>query len=213
MSAMQARWIRLGPVGGEDLEAACAAIALLQHAGTQPIVLWAHARSDLRLPQCAAAPVAEPLRVEQGGNAMAVIVHRSRAPGREQRWLGWALSSVVAAYRTFKLPAYWDETASSTLVWMRGRPVAHGLAGSIGDCAVVSAGLDLGVLPQLPLRMSTPGALSDGVWRPLRPLCSRDFEDALRRKLEAQHGWCFEHAWLSADEKGRIAEMRAGVAA
>ena len=211
MSAASARWIRLGLLGGGDFGAACTALALSQTADSPPIALWAQAQSDLRLTSDASCDSADPLWIERGEHAFAVIAPRARAPGRMPHWLGWALAPVVATYRGFGLPAYWDrgtDEAAARLVWLRGAPIAHGAASAIGECAVVVAGFSLGELPQLPLRVSTPGALSQGLWRPLRALCSRDFEDALRRKLEAQHGWRFEHCWPSAREKAAIDETR-----
>jgi hypothetical protein len=225
MSSASARWIRLGPIGGSDFEAACSGLARSQAADSPPIVLWAEAQSELRL-----APDSSqgcPLWIERGEHAFAVIAPRVRAPGRMPRWLGWALAPVVATFRGFGLPAYWDQggdqageqgaeqgrETDARLVWLRGAPIAHGAARVIGECAVVVAGFSLRDLPQLPLRMSTPGALSKGSWRPFRALGARDFEDALRRKLEVQYGWRFEHCWPSAGEKAAIEATRQAVLA
>jgi hypothetical protein len=209
-----ARWIRLGPLCGFDFASACSGLALAQSASSAPIALWAEASGQLRLTPEAPADAGGALWIEQGEHAFALIAPRARAPGRVPRWLGWALAPVVATYRGFGLPAYWDQDADSggeggaRLVWLRGAPIALGAARAIGECAVVVAGFSLRELPRLPLRISTPGALSGGVWRPLRALGGRDFEDALRRKLEAQYGWTFEHCWPSATEKAAIAENR-----
>jgi hypothetical protein len=212
MNAMPVRWIRLGPVAGEHFEAAYTALARRQNADAPAVVLWAEAESDLRIAQGSAA--ASAIWVEKGEHAVAVVAHRSRAPGRIQRWPGWALAAVVASYRRFGLPAYWDEEAGGPgLVWLRGAPVAHGAACEVGPSAVIVAGLDLRALPGLPLRVSTPGALSGGRWRPLRAVCSRDFEGALLQGLQAQHGWAFEHSWLSEEERRAIAELRLSAAA
>lgn len=212
MNATQARWIRLGPVADDHFEAAYAALARRQSPGGAVTVLWAEAASDLRIAQSDGTHPA--VWIGKGEHAFAVVAHRARAPGRLQRWPEWALNAVVAGYRKFGLPAYWDEESGVPgLVWLRGRPVSHGAAREFSDAAVVVAGIDLRELPALPMRVSTPGALSGGVWRPLRPLNDRDFEKALMLGLESQHGWTFEHSWFSEEEKRSVGELRLSAAA
>jgi hypothetical protein len=106
----------------------------------------------------------------------ALIAPRKYAPGRMRRWLAWALASAVATYRQFGLPAYLDGDA----VALHGETIAHGNAQAIGESAVISSSF----LARWP---------------------SRELEDVFRLRLEAQHGWQFDHSWPSERETVRYA--------
>ena len=106
----------------------------------------------------------------------ALIAPRKYAPGRVQRWLAWALASAVATYRQFGVPAYLE----GDTVALHGATIARGSAQAIGECAVVAS-------------------------RFLRRWPSRELEDVFRVRLEAQHGWQFDHSWPSKPETVRYA--------
>ena len=98
------------------------------------------------------------------------------APGRATRWISWGLAPAIATYRQFGVPAYLQDEA----IWLNGRRIASGSAATAGDFVVVSSSF----LLRFPAAcLDTPsGAL----------------EEAFRQRLEAQHGWQFEHSWLGA---------------
>jgi hypothetical protein len=106
----------------------------------------------------------------------ALIAPRKYAPGRMRRWLAWALASAVATYRQFGLPAYLDGDA----VALHGETIAHGNVRAIGESAVIAS-------------------------RFLARWPSRELEDVFRLRLEAQHGWQFDHSWPSEREALRYA--------
>jgi hypothetical protein len=109
----------------------------------------------------------------------ALIAPRRLAPGRISRWISWALAPAVATYRQFGLAAYLQDEA----MWLHGRRIAGGSMRSIGECAVVASSF----LLQFPAKcVAVP---------------SRDLEDAFRVRLEAQHGWQFDHSWPTAPER------------
>ena len=107
----------------------------------------------------------------------ALVVPLKFAPGRVQRWLSWGLAAAVATYRQFGVPAYLNDE-----LFLHGRNIAQSRASAIGDCAVISSSF----------LMRFPGSC---VATP-----SRELEHAFRLRLEAQHGWEFDHSWLSAPE-------------
>lgn len=112
----------------------------------------------------------------------ALIAPLKFAPGRRARWLSWALAAAVAAYRQFGVPAYLDGELS-----LHGRTIAGSRVAQIGDCAVVASSF----LMRFPGNcIATP---------------SRELEGAFRMRLEAQHGWQFEHSWPNAVEAVRCA--------
>ena len=95
------------------------------------------------------------------------------------RWISWALAPAVATYRQFGLAAYLQDEA----MWLHGRRIAAGSVGAIGECAVVASSF----LLQFPAKcVAVP---------------SRDLEDAFRVRLEAQHGWQFDHSWPTEPER------------
>lgn len=106
----------------------------------------------------------------------ALIAPRKYAPGRVRRWLAWGLASAVATYRQFGMPAYLDGDE----VALHGATIARGTARAVGESAVISSSF-LGHWP------------------------SRELEDVFRLRLEAQHGWQFDHSWPSERETVRYA--------
>lgn len=109
----------------------------------------------------------------------ALIAPRKLAPGRVTRWFSWALAPAIATYRQFGLAAYLEDEA----VYLHGRRIAGGSVRTIGECAVVASSF----LLQFPAKCVA--------------MPSRDLEDAFRIRLEAQHGWQFDHSWPTAPER------------
>jgi hypothetical protein len=87
--------------------------------------------------------------------------------------------AAVATYRQFGLAAYLQDEA----MWLHGRRIAASSVRAIGECAVVASSF----LLQFPAKcVAVP---------------SRDLEDAFRVRLEAQHGWQFDHSWPTEPER------------
>ena len=107
----------------------------------------------------------------------ALIAPLKFAPGKPRRWLSWGLASAVATYRQFGVPAYLDDEMR-----LHGRNIADSAARQVGECAVVVSSF----------LMRFPG---NCVATP-----SFELEQAFRLRLEAQHGWQFEHSWPNAAE-------------
>ncbi|TMI03473.1 MAG: hypothetical protein E6H39_00485, partial [Betaproteobacteria bacterium] len=84
---MMARWIRLGAIEAFDFRAAYSALAAAQSSLARPILLWGQG---------------------DGQYLFALIAPKRIAPGREARWVSWALAPAIATYRQFGLPAYLD---------------------------------------------------------------------------------------------------------
>jgi hypothetical protein len=113
----------------------------------------------------------------------AVIAPRKFAPGRVRRWLAWALAPAVATYRQFGLPAYLDDDA----IALHGATIARATVQAIGECAVVASSF----LGRFPAKcVATP---------------SSELEQAFRLRLEAQHGWEFDHSWPTEPETVKYA--------
>lgn len=112
----------------------------------------------------------------------ALIAPLKFAPGRVQRWLAWGLAAAVATYRQFDVPAYLDGE-----IFLHGRDIAQSRAVTIGECAVIASSF----------LMRFPGSC---VATP-----SRELENAFRLRLEAQHGWEFDHSWPTDFEATRAA--------
>ncbi len=109
----------------------------------------------------------------------ALLAPARLAPGKRARWAAWGLAPAVAAYRQFGLAAYLDEAD----IWLHGRRISRSLVEAIGECALVASAL----LMHFPSKcVATPSAA---------------FEQAFRLRLEAQHGWTFEHSWPSERER------------
>jgi hypothetical protein len=148
---MKARWIRLGAIGQQEFDAACAALAAAQARAAAPVLLWSEVAA--RYP-------------------FALIVPLKFAPGRRERWRSWGLAAAVATYRQFDVPAYLDRE-----VYLHGRDIAQSRVALLGECALITSSF----LMRFPGRcVATP---------------SSELEQAFRLRLEAQHGWEFDHSW------------------
>jgi len=110
---MLARWIRLGPLGQREFDAAYASLAAVQARTAVPILLWAE---------------------EAARYPFALIAPLKFAPGRKDRWLSWGLASAVATYRQFDVPAYLDGE-----IYLHGRDIAASKVAAIGECAVIAS--------------------------------------------------------------------------
>jgi hypothetical protein len=107
----------------------------------------------------------------------ALIAPLKFAPGRRERWLSWGLAAAVATYRQFDVPAYLDGE-----LFLHGRDIAQTRVALLGECAVIASSF----LMRFPGRcVATP---------------SSELEQAFRLRLEAQHGWEFDHSWPSEVE-------------
>jgi hypothetical protein len=111
----------------------------------------------------------------------ALIAPLKFAPGRAARWLAWALAPAVATCRQFGVPAYLDDGA----IWLHGCRSCEASARVIGECAVVSS--------------SFPRSFP-AIYLPA-------LEHAFRLRLEAQHGWQFDHSWPTQREALYGAEL------
>jgi hypothetical protein len=124
---------------------------------------------------------ASPILLWSEGDAeypFALIASLKLAPGRPMRWRAWGLAAAVAAYRQFGVPAYLDDGE----MWLHGRRIAESKVKTAGECVVVASSF----LMQFPSKcVATP---------------SPELEQAFRLRLEAQHGWQFEHSWPSESE-------------
>jgi len=110
--------------------------------------------------------------------AFALIVPLHLAPGKRQRWRAWGLAPAAAAYRQFGVPAYLDDGD----LWLHGRRISQTVAMGVGECLALCSTF----LLQFPGScVATPTAA---------------LEQAFRLRLEAQHGWQFEHSWPSEAE-------------
>jgi len=124
------------------------------------------------------AATADPLLLwlrAAGACAFALIAPRRLAPGRMWRWLAWGAMPAVAACRHFGLPAYLDGEA----IWLHGSRAAGVSATTVGECAVIE-----GAFPE---RLAAQPGL----------------EAVFRERVEAQHGWRFDTAWLAGGEVRR----------
>ena len=96
----------------------------------------------------------------------AVMAPKLRAPGRSSRWLSWGIAPAIAAYRQLGMRAYLD----GENIFMHGKRIAAVSVREIRECVVVASSF----LARLP---------------------SAQMEEAFRLRLEAQHGWQFDHSW------------------
>jgi hypothetical protein len=134
----------------------------------------------LRLAAAQAEGAAPILAWAEGGPRylFALIAPRKHAPGRSQRWLAWALAPAVATYRQFGLRAYLDRDA----IALHGETIGRASARAVGECAVIVSSF----LARFPAKcVATP---------------SSELEQAFRLRLEAQHGWEFDHSWPTEPE-------------
>jgi len=233
MSAQAARWIRLGLVEPLELRAAYCGLAGAQSRDASPILLWGQAKTHLclgqsqglaELEECVAGPV---LRRPLGGGLVWVdafqyvfvlIAPKRHAPGRPVRWISWALASAIATYRHFGLTAYLNERD----IWLHGRKIGGSGAATIGECAVIASSFLLrfpaerfaqSVASPSPefrtwLREGLSLAMTEWADHGALP-AERELEETFRTRLEAQHGWQFEHAWPDEAELTAIAEAKA----
>jgi len=109
----------------------------------------------------------------------ALITPLKRAPGRATRWLPWGLTAAIATYRQFGYAAYLDGGE----VWLYGRKISEASVRTLGQCVVIASAFLL--------RFPEAFAVTP----------SRELEDAFRQRLEAQHGWQFDHSWPTASER------------
>jgi len=107
-----------------------------------------------------------------------LIAPRVRLPGKEGRWLSWGLSAAIATYREFGYPAYLDQGIS-----LYGKCIAEASIHTVGSCVLVASSF----LARFPRAyIATPSAV---------------LEQAFRLRLEAQHGWQFDHSWPTLHER------------
>ena len=102
----------------------------------------------------------------------ALVAPRRLAPGRAMRWPSWGVAPAIAACRHLGKRAYLDGAA----IWLHGERIAAVTVREIRDCVVVDSGFP--------------------AWLP-----SALVEDALRRRIEAQHGWQFDNSWPTEAER------------
>jgi len=233
MSGPPARWIRLGLVEPLELHAAYSGLASAQASDAAPILLWAQAKTHLCLgqsqglaeldPRVALPVVRSPLGgglvwVDEFQYVFVLIAPKRHAPGRPVRWFSWALAPAIATYRHFGLTAYLNEQD----IWLHGRKIGGSGAATIGECAVIASSFLLrfpaerfaqSVASPSPefrtwLRESLSLAMTEWADHGALP-AERELEETFRARIEAQHGWQFEHAWPDEAELAAIAETRA----
>jgi hypothetical protein len=140
---------------------------------------------------CARLAVAQPRHAppillwgeEEESYPFALIAPLRFAPGKRLRWAAWGLGSAVATYRQFGVHAYLNNDE----LWLHGRRVAETSVEVVGECAAIRSRF----------LMSFPSSCV--------PTPSRELEQAFRLRLEAQHGWQFEHSWPSGAELPALA--------
>lgn len=134
-----------------------------------------------------ATPVTgDPAPIDDGRFAFALIVPQRLAP-RRTRWLSFGLSPALATYRLFGIRAWSTDDA----LWLDGRCIGRGGAQAVAGSVVIAGSF----LPHV-----SGAAL---------PWTERAVEAAFRGRIAAQHGWEFENAWPSAQERAAIAEALA----
>ena len=180
------RWIRLGDVEAGELFAASTVLAAGPGWHPAPTVLWARAQGPLCLGSGSAAG-GDLVWAETGSQLYVLTVPRRMAPGRATRWLPWFLAPAVATCRALGAPACLDGAA----IRLHGRVIIEGTASLTGDCIVMAASFPCGLVPWLGVEAV--------------------IEETLRLRLEAQHGWQFEHAWPDASERESIRRASAAL--
>lgn len=120
---------------------------------------------------------------DENGYPFALIAPLRITPGKSRRWASWALASAVATYRQFGVPAYLNDDE----LWLHGKRIAETAVEPAGECVAIRSRF----LMRFPAScVATP---------------SRELEEAFRLRLEAQHGWQFEHSWPSGAELPALA--------
>lgn len=132
---------------------------------------------DIAIARLAAAQRAEAVPIlawarDEQHFLFALIAPRRLAPGRSTRWLPWGIAPAIAAYRQMGLRAYLEGTE----IWLHGEPLDPVCVREVRDCVVVASRIQA----RLP---------------------SAQMEDLFRLRLEAQHGWQFDHSWPMAHER------------
>jgi hypothetical protein len=151
--------------------------------GSMGLAQFEDAYARLARAQTRSAPPILAWAQDESHFLFALVAPLKFAPGRTTRWFAWALAPAVATYRQFGLAAYLDGQA----VWLHGCKIAEGTVQAIGECAVVASSF----LGRFPAKfVATP---------------SFELEQAFRLRLEAQHGWQFDHSWPTARESLRYA--------
>ena len=189
-----ARWIHLASLGTSELRIVCQGFARAQSGHGMPLALWGRPTESLCLH--------DRLWADPGEFVFALLVPRRFAPGRSERWLGWGLSPVVAAFRRCGAPAYLDGSA----VCMHARRIGGGAAFELdGHAAVVGY-----FLPEPPASTERGRLLGFDPWLAAldREGRARKTLAAFRTGLEAQHGWRFDTAWPNAAELAAISDAR-----
>jgi hypothetical protein len=160
---MNARWIRLA---APEFQASCASLAAAQRRDSAPVLVWAQAETAY---------------------LFALMAPRLRFPGKEMRWIPWAIAPAVAVYRQFGYKAYLDRNE----MCLYGRRIGEAVVRTIGECVMVSSSF----LLRFPEAcVATP---------------SDELERAFRLRLEAQHGWQFDDSWPTAPEASTSASAAA----
>ena len=139
------------------------------------------AHASIALAQPRSAPPVLLWGEEAARYPFALVAPLKYAPGRVQRWLSWGLAAAVATYRQFGVPAYLDDE-----LYLHGRDIAQSRVIALGECAVIASSF----------LMRFPGSC---VATP-----SLELEHAFRLRLEAQHGWQFDHSWPTAPEGAAV---------
>ena len=208
-----ARWIRLGSIEFLDLRATCLGLAETDAAAAHPVVLWGRASDSLCLGPADALTWVEP------GRCVYAILAPVRFAPRCARRLSWGLAPALATYRQFGVHAYLDGDA----ICLRGRPVAESSIWTIGEWVVIASSFPdrCGRAARAPAGRERPSfrawlrggaALARSEWADLDEMpAERELEEMLRLRIEAQHGWKFEHSWPDAQECGAIERMRSAL--
>lgn len=183
-----ARWIHLGPVRAQSLQAAYRGYANALPASGAPTVLWGRAAESL--------PLEAGHWVEPGEFIFALLVPLRLAPGRRARWVSWGLSPLVAALRRFGLAVYLEGGA----ILVQAQRLAGGYAKECGSCALVLGHFpaEIGADARQRLRFDAWLAALD------REARARQVLAAFRASLEAQYDWQFDTAWPTEAELAAI---------
>lgn len=202
----RARWIRLACTRPDALGQAAAALAAIQVRDAAPIVLWSNTAGET---------------LDRGEAATAqfgygVLAPAHAAPGKQTRWASWALSPAVAVYRGLGLRACLNGDG----IFAQGRRIAASSTQAVAGWAVVATALGVqspgGTLKSAgSQRTAFRVWLREGLGLAMTELANegrltaeRAFEADLRARMEAQHDWLFESAWLSSLERAALDEAR-----
>jgi hypothetical protein len=210
--ARRARWIRLEPVDADGFHAVCAGFSGSQQRAAPPVVLWT----------CAESAIDGLAPEDEREYLFAIVAPATVAPGCASRWLAWALSPVVAAYRDFGLRAYFNGAD----ICLHGRRIGSGKAEPVGDFVLIVARVQAsfdgntqrdsarGSDPEFRAWLRDGLGLATTLWRnDGASVTERAFEAVLRARIEAQHGWQFDNSWPNAAESPAAAGCAAGLAA